>query len=106
MQKKVYIIGSPDWMREQARTYMQDQVGSFTSAIIAFSQTTPHAQTSDLMSPFTVALAASVALQMPINRERYETDKAATVAAFIAHSDMLFKELETALTNLADGAPN
>lgn len=106
MEKKVFIIGSPDWMREQAREYMQDQVGSFTSAIIAFSQTTPHAQTADLMKPFTVALAASVALQLPINRERYETDKAAVLADLVTHADKLFTELETELTKLADGVPN
>lgn len=104
--KKILIIGSPDWLREQAREYMQDQVGGFARAILAFSQTTPQAQTSDLMEPFTVALASSIALQMPINRERYEADKAAAIASLVTHADTMFTELETQLAALADGKPN
>jgi hypothetical protein len=86
--------------------YMHNKVRRFTKEVFDLAQTVKYAQVSDLVKPFTVALAGAIALQVGANRKQYEANKATTIADLTDLSDSMFAALETAMANSADGVPN
>jgi hypothetical protein len=99
-------IESTEHKRAVFEQYMHNEVRGFTKKMFDLAQTVECARVSDMVKPFTVALAGAIALQVDANRKQYEANKATAIADLTDLSDSIFTALETAIANSAGGVSN